>query len=127
MSREMCESVDYILSQSVELIQSIHFDASDTLYTCEPINIGVSFEGSWHTLGHCSKYGFASVIDITTGHVVDYDILCSYCQNCTSYQNRYHLDSEKYKEWYKTHVQSCSINYTGSANAGKEIMELFCR
>ena len=58
VSKAMCESTDDILSQSVELIRRIHFD------------------GSWHTHSHNSKYGFVSVIEITTGHVVDYEILC---------------------------------------------------
>ena len=49
--------------------------------------------------------------------MVDYKILCRYCQNCTSYQNKYGVDSEQYKEWYQTHAQSCPINYTGSSNA----------
>ena len=49
--------------------------------------------------------------------MVDYEILCRCCQNCTSYQNKYGVDSEQYKEWYQTHAQSCLINYTGSSNA----------
>ena len=117
VSKAMCESADDILSQSVELIRRLHFDDSDILHNDEPIDIGVSFDGSWHTRGHNSKYGFVSVIEITSGHVVDYEILCRYCQNCTSYQNKYGVDSEQYKEWYKTHAQSCPINYTGSSNA----------
>ena len=87
VSKAMCESADDILSQSVELIRRLHFDDSNILHNDEPIDIGVSFDGSWHTHGHNSKYGFVSVIEITTGHVVDYEILCRYCQNCTSYQN----------------------------------------
>ena len=117
VSKAMCESADDILSQSVELIRRLHFDDSDILHNDEPIDIGVSFDGSWHTRGHNSKYGFVSVIEITTGHVVDYEILCRYCQNCTSYQNKYGVDSEQYKEWYQTHTQSCPINYIGSSNA----------
>ena len=117
VSKAMCESADDILSQSVELIRRLHFDDSDILHNDEAIDIGVSFDGSWHTRGHNSKYGFISVIEITTGHVVDYEILCRYCQNCTSYQNKYGVDSEQYKEWYQTHTQSCPINYTRSSNA----------
>ena len=119
VSKAMGESADDILSQSVELIRRLHFDDSDILHNDKPIDIGVSFDGSWHTRGHNSKYGFASVIEITTGHVLDYEIFCIYCQNCTSYQNKYGVNSKQYKEWYQTHAQSRPINYTGSSNAMK--------
>ena len=99
------------------MIWRLHFDDSDILHNDEPIDIGFSFDGSRHTRGHNSRYGFVSVIEITTGHVVDYEILCRYCQNCTSYQNKCGVDSEQYKEWYQTHAQSCPINYTRSSNA----------
>ena len=97
VSKAMCEIADDILSQSVELVQRLHFDDSDILHNDETIDIGVYFYGSCHTRGH-SKYGFASVIDITTCLVVDYEILCRYCQNCTSYKNKYGIDSKQYKE-----------------------------
>ena len=53
---------------------------------------------------------------------MDYEILCRYCQNCTSYQNKYGVNSEQYKEWYQTHTQSCPINYIGSSNGYKDNM-----
>ena len=49
VSKAMCESAVGILSQSVELIQRLHFDDSVILHNDQPIDIGVSFDGSWHT------------------------------------------------------------------------------
>ena len=55
VSKAMCESADDILSQSVELIRRLHFDDSVIIHNDEPIDIWVSFDGSWHTRGHNSK------------------------------------------------------------------------
>ena len=115
--QKQCAKAQMTFYHSVELIWRLHFDGSDILHNDEPIDIGLSFDGSWHSRGHNSRYGFVSVIAITTGHVVYYEILCRYCQNYTSYQNKYGVDSEQYKEWYQTHAQSCQINYTRSSNA----------
>ena len=46
----------------------------DTEHSCsdEIINIVVSFDGSWLARGHISRYGIGAVIDVVTGHVIDY-------------------------------------------------------
>ena len=42
----------------------------------------VSFDGSWQKRGHTSLYGLATVIDVLTGLVLDYEILSKYCHVC---------------------------------------------
>ena len=83
----------------------------------EIINIGVSFDGSWLTRGHRSTYGKGAVIDVVTGHVIDYEVLCNYCQQCTAKAKTLCIDTVNYREWFAGHKNSCYINYTGSSNS----------
>ena len=71
----------------------------DTEYSSsdEIINIGVSFDGSWLTRGHRSKYGIGAVIDVVTVHVIDYEVLCNYCRQCTAKAKTLGIDTVNYK------------------------------
>ena len=77
----------------------------------------MSFDGSWLTRGHRSKYGICAVIDVVTGHVIDYEVLCNYCQQCTAKANTLGIDTVNYREWFPGHKNNCYINYTGSSNS----------
>lgn len=83
VSRAVCESTEAILHRSVDVVRAMNRVISDS-EDIDLIDVGVSFDGSWHTRGHRSKYGIAAVIEVITGHVLDYEILCSYCQNCSA-------------------------------------------
>ena len=39
----------------------------------------VSFDGTWMKRGFTSHYGIGTVIDIFTGYVIDFELLCTYC------------------------------------------------
>ncbi|GFU15936.1 uncharacterized protein TNCV_2368641 [Trichonephila clavipes] len=47
------------------------------------VDISVSFDGSWLTRGHTSLIGIACVIDILTGCVIDFEVMCKECRNCS--------------------------------------------
>ena len=64
------------------------------------VNSTVSFDGSWLTRGHKSKFGFASVIDFTSGYVLDFEILSKHCQECTSAKNRLGKNTKKFTDWF---------------------------
>jgi len=57
--------------------------AYDAMHNDEIIDIAVSYDGTWHTRGHRSLYGIGVVVQITTGLVVDYEILSKYCHMCS--------------------------------------------
>ncbi|GFW50281.1 uncharacterized protein TNCV_4696981 [Trichonephila clavipes] len=40
------------------------------------VDISVSFDGSWLTRGHTSLIGIVGVIDILTGYVIDFEVMC---------------------------------------------------
>ena len=83
----------------------------------EVINIGVSFDGRWLTRGYRSKYGIGVVIDVVTEHVIDYEVLCNYCQQCTAKAKTLGMDTVNYREWFAGHKNNCYINYIGSSNS----------
>lgn len=45
--------------------------------------IRVSCDGSWSKRGFTSMYGFVSVIEVTTGWVIDFVVLSKYCKVCS--------------------------------------------
>ena len=46
------------------------------------IDLEVSFDGTWMTRGHRSHIGIGFVIDVYTGIVLDFEVLCNYCIAC---------------------------------------------
>ena len=83
------------------------------------LEIGVSYDGSWHKRGHSSHTGIGVVIDLLTGLPVDYEVLSSYCLQCQLAPTN---DDENLHEWQQNQSSKCSKNYEGSANS----MEMEC-
>ena len=77
------------------------------------LDIDVSFDGSWQKRGHSSHNGVASVIDVLTGLVVDYEILSNYCAKCKIAE----ANGFATNEWKEKHAPNCLKNYDGSANS----------
>ena len=46
------------------------------------IDLAVSFDGTWMTRGHSSKYGLGCVAEIETDLVLDYVIMSLYFHSC---------------------------------------------
>ena len=87
---------------------------------CEGIlEIGVSYDGSWHKRGHSSHTGIGVVIDLLTGLPIDYEVLSNFCLQC---QLAPSSEDENLHDWLQKHSEHCSKNYAGSANS----MELEC-
>ena len=83
------------------------------------LEIGVSFDGSWHKRGHSSHTGIGIAIDLLTGLPIDYEVLSNYCLKCQLAPSK---DDENFDEWLQNHSEKCSKNYEGSANS----MEMEC-
>ena len=79
---KIIDNTNDVLSASVTKVKEA-YSALDPLVSTDPLCITVSFDGSWHKRGHTSMYGFASVIDVLTGLVVDYVVLSKYCHACS--------------------------------------------
>lgn len=81
-----------------------------------PGNIAVCFDGTWHTRGHTSHIGVATVIELFSGYVLDYVVLSNFCLGCECGPKP---DSPGYAEWKATH--SCQKNT--SCKAGQMEVE----
>ena len=75
------------------------------------LDIGVSFDGSWQKRGHSSHNGLASVIDLETGLLIDFEVLSNFCIKCKIAE-----DAEQIEGWAEKHAANCSKNFNGSSN-----------
>lgn len=82
-----------------------------------PMNIAVSYDGSWQKRGFTSKYGIGCIIEVITGLVVDYEVLSKYCRVCERKRTEINEESDEFEEWYLTHKHQCQANYEGSSPA----------
>ena len=78
------------------------------------LDISVSFDGSWHKRGRSSNTGIASVIDVFSGLILDYEVLSKYCHACAIGPAQ---DALEYQEWWLKHEPHCDINCRTSSQA----------
>ena len=68
-------------------------------------DIYVSCDGSWSKRGFTAKYGFISVIEMSTGYCVDFVVLSKYCKTCSGITDG------------QVPVHECTKNFHGSSPA----------
>lgn len=73
-------------------------------------NIAVSFDGTWHTRGHSSHIGVATVIELFSGYVLDYVVLSNFCLGCELGPKP---GTPDYAHWKSQH--SCQKNTSSKA------------
>lgn len=92
------------------------FSGNDTdLNSNEPLDITVSYDGSWHKRGFTSKYGVGCCIEMTTGLVIDFEVLSKYCRSCDIMSNKLKDQPIVLEGWLKNHMPNCEKNYDGSS------------
>lgn len=88
------------------------------------LKIDGSFDGTWMKRGHTSKVGMGVIIEIYTGFIIDFELLCKYCYHCNlkKYQLRTKkITQDEYKRWKTKHDDGeCTINYEGPSG-GMEV------
>ena len=84
----------------------------------QPVEIAVSFDGTWAKRGFTSLTGIVFVISLDTGEVLDYHVLSKTCQKCAVKKSKCENDDE-FEEWKMEHEASneCDINFHGSSPA----------
>ena len=89
--------------------------AAEEVESAEPVNCGVSLDGTWQKRGFSSRNGCVTAISIDTGKILDVEILSQACKQCALHE---HLDknSLEYLRWRADHV-TCKANFKGSAPA----------
>jgi len=85
----------------------------------------VSVDGSWQRRGHSSHNGIVSTISVTTGKVLDIEVMSNYCKGCAQWTKQ--QLTQEYLSWKETHV--CSLNHDGSAGSmePKGAVNIFAR
>ena len=81
-----------------------------------PLDVAVSFDGTWHKVGFTSNYGVGVVIEIQTGLVLDYEIMSKFCHACTAVENKTMTPGERLL-WEQEHLGKCKKNHNGSSKA----------
>lgn len=84
----------------------------------QPVDIAVSFDGTWAKRGFTSLTGVVFVISVDTGEVLDYHVLSKACQKCARKKSQCE-DDDEFEQWKMEHEMSnqCDINFDGSSPA----------
>ena len=109
VSERNYRKITTVVNTAVKALASeIMLDAANDLRvdtaTNEPIDVGVSFDGTWQWRGFTSMNGAVVAISIDTGRVLDVDVMSRFCQVCAT---------DKDKTQVTTH--NCLMNHDGSA------------
>ena len=80
-----------------------------------PLELSVSYDGSWKTRGFHSLFGVGFVIEVLTGLVIDYVVCSKYCVECSLVGSK--LSGDDQVQWQELHKDSCDINHTGSSGS----------
>ncbi|KAK8372125.1 hypothetical protein O3P69_011014 [Scylla paramamosain] len=70
------------------------------------LDVEVSYDGTWMTRGHKSHIGIGFVLDVYTGIVLDFEVICNYCIAC---------EKRRMKPSNKSH--KCHKNFDGNSGA----------
>ncbi|GBL77122.1 hypothetical protein AVEN_69261-1 [Araneus ventricosus] len=68
-------------------------------------------------MDYSSLFGVGVVVDILTGYVVDFEIMCKVCRFCSNAANQLGKESAEFNIWYEGHRNECDINHTGSSGS----------
>ena len=90
------------------------------------VNTGVSNDGTQQKRGFTSLNGAVASISITTGKILDCEVVSRFCQGCV-YIQKFKNNQEYYESYKNDH--KCSINHVGSAPSMemKGIEKIFSR
>ena len=78
-------------------------------------DVGVSLDGTWLKRGFSSLNGVVVAISITSGKVIDTEVMSRFCKACSLKQYLKTSDNEANLKWKKEHIDDCVANYSGSA------------
>lgn len=117
IAEESAEFIDDVLLLARHTVKEAHAELDSSLSDEPIVEITVSFDGSWHKRGFTSPFGIGLVIDILTGLVIDFVVLCKECSVCNQKESQ--LDKKQFEEWQKTHKESkqCDKNYFGTSKS----------
>ena len=101
------------LVESRSIVRRVHTDIYGE--SDGPLQLSVSYDGSWKTRGFHSPFGVGFVIEVLTGLVIDYAIRSKYCVECELVGKK--LNGEEKELWQQLHEDHCDVNHTGSSGS----------
>ena len=110
LSNRLGEAVEKVAKNSM-------MEASVEVKQQEGNDIGISFDGTWQKRGHSSLNGVAAAISVTTGKVLDVDVLSRHCKGCSEHAVMKETKPDEYESWKSTHEEKCQLNHNGSASS----------
>ena len=64
--------------------------------------------------GYSSLNGVGTAISITTGNVLDCEVLSRHCKSCTIHYPPRESKPAEYETWLVSHKEVCQLNHQGS-------------
>ena len=109
----ICEAnkvvVTWIIDDYATVVRRVYRDIDSSIGHDNTINLTVSYDGSWMTRGHKSRYGIGCVVEVITGLVIDLQVMSLYCQRCAFASTRHGgRHTAAFKEWYVTQQPECN-------------------
>lgn len=70
---------DMNLAKARARVRQVYKETDSSIDEHTIIDIGVSYDGSWHKRGHTSNYGIGVFIELQTGLAINYCVLSKFC------------------------------------------------
>ena len=104
------------MSQAASELRQLMMEEDPSISEDSPIEVCVSYHGTWSKRGFSTNHGIGIVISMDTSKVLDKLELCKICNSCSKHAQDDH-STQEYKDWYAKHKASgtCQKNYDGSS------------
>ena len=101
---------DVSMSKAAEEVKALYDPDDNGAYS-----IAVSGDGTWRKRGYTSSRGVVSVLALTSGKVLDKEVMSKECFACM--HNQRMKSEEEFTEWWEDHKNECHANFQGSSGA----------
>ncbi|KAK3931711.1 Beta/gamma crystallin domain-containing protein 2 [Frankliniella fusca] len=105
LAEESKQMRNQILEKARQVVRTTYEELDSSVKNQEVLEITVSIDGSWHRRGHTSLYGFVAAIDVSTGLVIDYEILSKFCLMCSLAIQQHGEDTDEFREWKRQRIE----------------------
>ena len=115
LSNKICDVVEKVAKSSM-------LEAASNLKQTKGTDVGVSVDGTWQKRGFSSLDGVVVTISVSSGKVLDCQVLSRTCKSCNMHSSLQQTNKEEYEKWKIKHINDCKLNHKGSSpsmeNAG---------
>ena len=127
VNRDLCVVLEHIATESMQrTIEDLRF--SNGLTLDDIVHITGSYDGAYQKRcsrmgGGFSRYCFVSLIEIKTGRVVAYQVVCNSCPECTVLRHHFTggiLSAEEHRDKFELHLNICPANYRDFSSVSLE-------